>query len=129
MSPRLRELMIEAGYAAPEMAGRAQKLADLIVKDCYVALFPALRDMISRGQAYRMIRNHFSEPYDEQKAIDKAGDNLAKDIDHEVMLHAGMIHEGGGYEESTHEKQAEFAAKRNATYSDIISDGGMDPRN
>jgi hypothetical protein len=118
MSPRLRELMLEAGYAAPELAGRAQKLADLIVKDCYVALFPALRDMISRGQAYRMIRNHFSEPYDEQKAIDKAGDDLAKEIDREVMLYAGLLHEGGGYEESTHEKQAEFAKKRNYTYGE-----------
>lgn len=37
----------------------AEKFAELIVKDCYVALFPALRDMISRGQAYDMIRKHF----------------------------------------------------------------------
>ena len=26
--------MIEAGYAAPEIAGRANKLAELIVKEC-----------------------------------------------------------------------------------------------
>jgi len=31
----------------------------LIVKDCYVALFPALRDMISRGQEYALIKEHF----------------------------------------------------------------------
>ena len=37
----------------------AEKLAELMVRDCYVALFPALRDMISRGQAYDMIRQHF----------------------------------------------------------------------
>jgi hypothetical protein len=37
----------------------AEKFAELIVKDCYVALFPALRDMISRGQAYDMIKQHF----------------------------------------------------------------------
>ena len=36
-----------------------EKFAQLIVRDCYVALFPALRDMISRGQAYDMIRQHF----------------------------------------------------------------------
>ena len=36
-----------------------EKFAELIIKDCYVALFPALRDMISRGQAYDMIRKHF----------------------------------------------------------------------
>lgn len=26
--------MLEAGYAAPEIAGRAQRLAELIVRDC-----------------------------------------------------------------------------------------------
>ena len=26
--------MLEAGYAAPEIAGRGQKLAELIVKEC-----------------------------------------------------------------------------------------------
>jgi hypothetical protein len=36
-----------------------EKFAELIVKECYVALFPALRDMISRGQAYDMIKKHF----------------------------------------------------------------------
>ena len=36
-----------------------QKFAELIIKDCYVALFPALRDMISRGQAYDLIKKHF----------------------------------------------------------------------
>ena len=34
MNDRLKELMIEAGYAAPEIAGRANKLAELIVKEC-----------------------------------------------------------------------------------------------
>lgn len=33
MNDRLRQLMLEAGYAAPELAGRAQKLAELIVQD------------------------------------------------------------------------------------------------
>ena len=34
MNERLRELMLEAGYAAPELAGRANKLAELIVREC-----------------------------------------------------------------------------------------------
>jgi hypothetical protein len=34
MNERLRELMLEAGYAAPEIAGRANKLAELIVREC-----------------------------------------------------------------------------------------------
>ena len=34
MNERLKELMVEAGYAAPELAGRANKLAELIVKEC-----------------------------------------------------------------------------------------------
>jgi hypothetical protein len=34
MNERLKELMLEAGYAAPELAGRANKLAELIVREC-----------------------------------------------------------------------------------------------
>ena len=34
MNERLKQLMLEAGYAAPELAGRALKLAELIVKEC-----------------------------------------------------------------------------------------------
>ena len=34
MNERLRNLMVEAGYAAPELAGRAHVLAELIVKEC-----------------------------------------------------------------------------------------------
>ena len=34
MNERIRELMIEAGYAAPIIAVRAQLLAELIVKEC-----------------------------------------------------------------------------------------------
>lgn len=36
-----------------------EKFAELIVRECYVALFPALRDMISRSQAYDLIKKHF----------------------------------------------------------------------
>ena len=34
MNKRIKELMLEAGYAAPELAGRANKLAELIVREC-----------------------------------------------------------------------------------------------
>ena len=36
-----------------------EKFAELIVRECGVALSPMLRDMISRGQAYDLIKKHF----------------------------------------------------------------------
>ena len=36
-----------------------EKFAKLIIQECGVALSPMLRDMISRGQAYDMIKQHF----------------------------------------------------------------------
>jgi hypothetical protein len=36
MNGRIKELMLEAGYAAPELAGRANKFAELIVRECAV---------------------------------------------------------------------------------------------
>ena len=36
-----------------------KKFAELIVAECRVALTPMLRDMISRGQAYNLIKQHF----------------------------------------------------------------------
>jgi hypothetical protein len=38
MNDQLRELMLEAGYAAPEIAKRAQVLADMLIKDCIQTL-------------------------------------------------------------------------------------------
>ena len=34
MNERLKALMLEAGYAAPELATRGQLLAELIVQEC-----------------------------------------------------------------------------------------------
>jgi hypothetical protein len=34
MNERLRELMVQADYPAPELAPRAQKFAELIVREC-----------------------------------------------------------------------------------------------
>ena len=36
-----------------------EKFAELIVKECGVALSPMLRDMVSRGQAFDLIKQHF----------------------------------------------------------------------
>ena len=35
MNERIRQLMKQADYPAPEMAGRAQRLVELMVKDFY----------------------------------------------------------------------------------------------
>ena len=36
-----------------------EKFAGLIVQECQIALNPMLRDMVSRGQAYDLIKEHF----------------------------------------------------------------------
>ena len=36
-----------------------EKFAELVVHECNMALNPMLRDMISRGQACRLINEHF----------------------------------------------------------------------
>ena len=33
MNERIKQLALEAGYAAPELAGRMQKFADLLIAD------------------------------------------------------------------------------------------------
>ena len=38
---------------------RDAKFAELIVRECGVALSPMLRDMVSRGQAFDLIKKHF----------------------------------------------------------------------
>jgi hypothetical protein len=34
MNEKIKELMLAAGYAAPELAGRAHRLAELIISEC-----------------------------------------------------------------------------------------------
>jgi len=43
----------------PEFNNLMEKFAELIVRECGVALSPMLRDMVSRGQAYDLIKQHF----------------------------------------------------------------------
>ena len=64
MNKRLKELMIEAGYAAPELAGRANKLAELIIDECCQALWTDACNMSDLAveefnSNSRKIKNHF----------------------------------------------------------------------
>ena len=67
MNERIRELAEQSGFVGESMntvfglsqAAALEKFAELIVKECGVALSPMLRDMISRGRAYDMIKQHF----------------------------------------------------------------------
>jgi len=62
MNERIRELMQQAGT---DTSGKwmgvdhAEKFAELIVRECCIALNPMLRDMISRGQGVELIKLHF----------------------------------------------------------------------
>lgn len=84
MNKRLRELMVGAGYAAPELAGRAQRLANLIIRECAETADGMSNDVLYRGEA---IMQHFG-------------------IDDETDW-------GKGYEVSTQEKLDEFVRIRN----------------
>lgn len=63
MNERLRELMLEAGYAAPELAGRANKLTELIVQECCDVLqTETIRHDgygYNQGFLHKKIKDHF----------------------------------------------------------------------
>jgi len=60
MNERLKELMLEAGYAAPEMAGRANKLAELLIRECASRVNNILREKKHGGGTMGdEIREHF----------------------------------------------------------------------
>ena len=71
MNEKIKELAEQAGLRftqlmsypmVPVVDGKEtdlEKFAELIVRECGVALSPMLRDMISRGQAYNLIKKHF----------------------------------------------------------------------
>ena len=68
MNERIKELAEQAGislsqkdfsYYWVESAEDMEKFAELIVRECCIALNPMLRDMISRGQGVDMIKLHF----------------------------------------------------------------------
>ena len=70
MNERIKELAEQAESSRLEynsytmMNNRIQefdkeKFAELIIQECGIALSPMLRDMVSRGQAYDLIKQHF----------------------------------------------------------------------
>jgi hypothetical protein len=63
MNERLKELKKEAfrqtEWEELDYDKILEKFAELIVQECGVALSPMLRDMVSRGQAYNLIKEHF----------------------------------------------------------------------
>ena len=67
MNERIRELAdkiwAEEYWDNPNtdklLPAQLEKFAELIVRECGVALSPMLRDMISRGQAFDLIKRHF----------------------------------------------------------------------
>lgn len=62
MNPRIRELMIQAMIETgrlEDVQATYQRFGELIIKESGVALSPMLRDMVSRGQAYDLIKDHF----------------------------------------------------------------------
>ena len=54
-----QEVVVEDGEEWIHAHFDKQKFAELIIKECGVALSPMLRDMVSRGQAYDLIKQHF----------------------------------------------------------------------
>jgi len=64
MNERIEELWDKAAEDTMDHSWESQtkfieRFAELIVQECQIALQPALRDMISRGQACDIIKKHF----------------------------------------------------------------------
>ena len=63
MNERIKQLAEQAGWDNhhSKFDTRIEKFAELIVKECGVALYPMLYKMVSRGQAYDLIKQHFGK--------------------------------------------------------------------
>ena len=65
MNEKIKKLAEQSGvvmrgtFGKPMNIDELEKFAELIVKECGVALSPMLRNMVSRGQAYDLIKQHF----------------------------------------------------------------------
>ena len=66
MNERIRELekqcwshRVDGTLVDGQLHFDTKKFAELFVKECGVALNPILRDMISRGHGYELIKEHF----------------------------------------------------------------------
>ena len=102
MNENLRKLMLEAGYAAPEIAPRANALAKLIVQECS-----------------RIARNTDLEDVEggDSAVLRAAGEQIQKYFGVcskiENIMAGDEIHSGGGYTESTWDGYNEFVKNRN----------------
>jgi hypothetical protein len=59
MNERIKELMKQADYPAPEIASRAQKLAELIVRECADLFARTHTDEQYQRRIDKTIRKHF----------------------------------------------------------------------
>jgi len=60
MNERLKELMLATGYVAPEIAGRAQKLAFLIIEECAkLAEYNGYNQRFGKGGLRSKLHEHF----------------------------------------------------------------------
>ena len=60
MNPRIRELMVQAGYASPELAGRAHKLAELLIQECQFAIVSRVDLPAHERKLYNnVLKQHF----------------------------------------------------------------------
>ena len=59
MNKRINELMLESGYAAPELAGRANKLAELIIRECVIIVADAVDHREPASTYVGKIKEHF----------------------------------------------------------------------
>jgi hypothetical protein len=78
MNEKIKELMLEAGFAAPELAGRANKFAELLVQECADLAYSY--NIYGRGRAWNLIiKEHFGiaiadtdlPPYLRSTGVDK----------------------------------------------------------
>lgn len=57
MNERIRQLMLDAGYAAPDLASRAKALADLVINECIIVA--RIADNEDKVYAWYAIEQHF----------------------------------------------------------------------
>ncbi len=87
MNERIEHCLYESGLTAQgcwdefdDYAKQGiERFAELIVKECGVALSPMLRDMISRGQAHDLIKEHFGIKESKREQFNKAMREAFKD--------------------------------------------------
>ena len=59
MNERINELMLEAGYAAPELAFRAHKLVELVVRECVAICESGTPTQTTSGGVAELIKLKF----------------------------------------------------------------------